>query len=219
MTLRNRLILLWAGFLIVSGALFAELLRERAEAERDAGQRVQGYARLLAEHTAGAIRNAELAAQGLAAHPEVQRTLAAAHGETAGARPPEWPDLETFMRAIPGAINLYVADHRGHVLASAVALPDETSVISAQSLRELAHGKGTGSQVSGTLPDHTSGRQAIQITRRVETHAVPMRDKQGVITGALAITRDISAIRETGALLPADGYTAAELAGKPSAVI
>ena len=181
---RTRLILLWAGFLIVSGALFAELLRERADAERNAGQLVQGHARLLAEHTAGAIRNAELAAQGLAAHPEVHRALAAARSETPGARPPDGPDLETWVRAMPGAINLYVADHRGRVLASAVALPDDSSIAGTESFRELAHGKGPIGKVSGALPDHASGRQAIQVTRRIE-------DPQGRFLGLIGVSLGI----------------------------
>lgn len=184
MSLRTRLILLWAGFLLLSGALFAELLRERAEAERDAGRLVQGYARLLAEHTAGTIRNAELAAQGLAAHPDVQRALADARREAASTRQPGGPDLEPLMRAIPGAINIYVADHHGRVLSSAMALPHDTRINGRDYFRRLADGHGPLATVSGTLRGHASGKWAIQVARRIE-------DRDGRFLGIVGVSLGI----------------------------
>lgn len=180
MSLRKRLILLWAGALLVCGTLGAELLRARATAERDAGRLVQGYARLLAEHSAGAIRNAELATQGLAAHPGLRGALAAARADTSDGRQPAWPDLEAFRQASPGAISIYVADHQGRVLTATVALRDDSPISGKRYFNDLADDKGPVAKISRVAGEHAGDPGAIRVARRVE-------DRDGRFLGIVGV--------------------------------
>ncbi|MBL8453831.1 MAG: PAS domain-containing protein [Zoogloea sp.] len=168
--MKLRLIALWSSVLALLLIMAAGLIIERQATEERMALSVKGYARLLAEHAGGIVRSAELAAQGVMNDPRILFQLSqAAHTDTS----PSAPEsnrilLQSFLRNLPGAINIFIADTNGLVLSSATSVPDGTRIHERSYFRSLAAAHGNSTAISDTVRGKTSAEWAIQVARRVE---------------------------------------------------
>ncbi len=178
--------MLWLAILALSGLMFENLLSEKRELERDAKNAAGSYVRMVAENAAGALQSADIATLAVSATPEVIQALealASAKTMMSGVAT-SLPVLDTFLKSVPGAVNIFITDAGGRVVFSAVPPPAGTRVADRAYFQSLAATPGTATAISETVRGKASRKWALQVGRRVE-------DKNGRFLGVIGVSLGI----------------------------
>jgi two-component system sensor histidine kinase/response regulator len=187
MTLNTRLILLWAGFLLLSCGLAAKLWADHRDAENQMRLSVRNYSLLLAEHANGSLRAADMVLQGVINDPRFRQFLAdkaksrddVAHRQLTEA-------LGAFVKTMSGSINFFVADAEGNVLLSAIALPERTNIADREYFSQLATALSDIPVITETVKGRISGKWTIPMARRLV-------DERGKFLGVVGVSMGVEA--------------------------